>query len=75
MAPVLDELERNYAGKFVVERIDTDKEPQRAKDLGIRGIPTLIFLSPDGTQLFRMEGGLSAQDIVAKWAELGYKFT
>lgn len=75
MAPVLDELEKNYAGKFVVERVDTDKEPQRAKDVGIRGIPTLIFLSPDGKELFRMEGGLSAQDTAAKWAELGYKVT
>lgn len=75
MAPVLDELEKNYAGKFVLERIDADKEPQRAKDLGIRGIPALIFLSPDGKELFRREGGLSAQDIAAKWAELGYKVT
>jgi thioredoxin 1 len=75
MAPVLDELEKNYAGKFTVERIDTDKEPAKAKELGINGIPTLIFLGPDGKQLFRMEGGLSAQDIVAKWAELGYKVT
>jgi thioredoxin 1 len=75
MAPVLDELEKNYAGKFIVERIDTDKEPAKAKELGINGIPTLIFLGPDGKQLFRMEGGLSTQDIVAKWAELGYKVT
>jgi thioredoxin 1 len=75
MAPVLDELEKNYAGKFVVERIDTDKEPAKAKEQNIQSIPTLIFLSPDGKVLFRMEGGLSAQDVAAKWAELGYKVT
>jgi thioredoxin 1 len=75
MAPVLDELEKSYAGKFVVERIDTDKEPKKAQDLGIRGIPTLIFLGPDGKELFRKEGGLSGEEIVAKWAELGYKVT
>jgi thioredoxin 1 len=73
MAPVLDELEMKYAGKLVIERVNTKENRQKAQDLGIRMIPTQIFFAPDGKELYRHVGFYPGADIVEKWAELGYK--
>jgi thioredoxin 2 len=42
MAPVLDELAARFAGRLLVLKLDTDRAPDVAARLGIRGIPTLI---------------------------------
>jgi len=41
---------------FVAVKVDTDKEPDLAKKYEIQGLPTLIFLSPGGEVLERLEG-------------------
>jgi len=46
-----------------------------ARQYGILVIPTQVFLAPDGKALWRHEGFLSKEDILAKWKELGYDFT
>jgi thioredoxin 1 len=73
MAPVLDELEKKYSGKLVIERVNTREDPQKAQDLGVRMIPTQIFFAPDSKELYRHVGFYAGADIAAKWAELGYK--
>jgi len=73
MAPILDELKQDYAGVMTVEFIDVWKEPTAATPYGIRVIPTQIFFSAEGTELFRHEGFFSREDILAKWRELGVK--
>ena len=72
MAPILDELKIEFAGVMTVEFIDVWKDPAAAKPYGIKLIPTQIFFAPDGTELFRHEGFYGREDILAKWAELGY---
>ena len=72
MAPILDELKEEYQGKLTVTFIDVWKDPAPGRKYGIRAIPTQIFISPDGTELFRHEGFYSREDILAKWRELGY---
>jgi thioredoxin 1 len=71
MAPILEELKETYAGTMTVEFIDVWKDPTAAQPYGIRVIPTQIFYSADGTELFRHEGFYSREDILAKWRELG----
>ena len=71
MAPILDELKIEYAEVFAVEFIDVWKDPSAAKPYELKVIPTQIFFSPDGTELFRHEGFLGREDILAKWRELG----
>lgn len=71
MAPILEELKEDYAGIMAVDFIDVWKNPASAEPYGIRVIPTQIFFSADGTELFRHEGFLSREDILAKWRELG----
>jgi thioredoxin 1 len=74
MMPVLEELDKEYKGKLQVEFYDVWKNSAPAEQYGIRVIPTQIFLSPDGKELFRHEGYFSKEDILAKWKELGFDF-
>ena len=74
MAPILEELRETCAGQLQVDFIDVWKDPAPAKQYGIRVIPTQIFFDENGTELFRHQGFMSGEDILAKWAELGYEF-
>ena len=74
MAPVLEELKKEYAGKLVVEFIDVWKNPDAGKAYRIQLIPTQIFYDASGKELFRHEGFFSKKDILAKWKELGFDF-
>ena len=71
MAPILEELGKSQAGRFRVEFIDVWKNPDAAKPYKISLIPTQIFFSADGKELFRHEGFFGRDDILAKWRELG----
>jgi thioredoxin 1 len=74
MAPVLDELGKEYAGRMQVEFIDVNANPDAAKPFGIKLIPTQVFIGANGKELWRHEGFISKQDILAKWQELGVSF-
>ncbi len=71
MAPILEELKKEYAGTFNVEFIDVWKNPDAGRKYGIRMIPTQIFFDTTGKELFRHEGFFSKEDILSKWKELG----
>jgi len=71
MAPVLEELKTEYAGRLKVDFIDVWENPDAGKGYGIRIIPTQIFYDASGKELFRHEGFFSKADILAKWKELG----
>jgi thioredoxin 1 len=73
MAPVLEELKKDYQETFEVEFIDVWVKPEAAKPYKIETIPTQIFLNADGKELFRHVGFFSKEDILAKWKELGVK--
>lgn len=71
MAPILEEMKVEFAGTFSVEFIDVWKFPDAAVPYNIKVIPTQIFFSSTGEELFRHEGFFSREDILAKWDELG----
>ncbi|MDD5328096.1 MAG: thioredoxin family protein [Phycisphaerae bacterium] len=75
MAPILEELKKDYAGTVNVEFIDVWKNPDKAKEYGISIIPTQIFFDSSGRELFRHEGFFSKEDILAKWKEFGVELT
>lgn len=74
MAPILEELKKEYAGRMEVEFIDVWKNPDAGKAYGIEMIPTQIFYDASGTELFRHTGFLGKEDILGKWKELGVEF-
>lgn len=74
MAPILAELRETYAGQLQVDFIDVWKDPAPGREYGVKVIPTQIFLDENGIELFRHQGFMSREDILAKWAELGYEF-
>ena len=71
MAPILEELKTEYAGRLRVDFIDVWENPDAGKEYGIRIIPTQIFYDASGKELFRHEGFFGKADILAKWKELG----
>ena len=71
MAPILEGLKKEYAGKMEVQFIDVWKMPDAGKAYNIRLIPTQIFFDASGKERFRHEGFFGKEDILGKWKELG----
>jgi len=48
IAPVLEELSKEYAGKVNVYKINTEEEQELSAAFGIQSIPTLLFIPVEG---------------------------
>lgn len=48
VAPVLEELAKEYEGKIKIYQIDTEVEQELAAVFQIRSIPSLLFIPKDG---------------------------
>jgi len=44
LAPVIDELARDYAGGIVFGKLDVDENPRTAMNFGIMSVPTLLII-------------------------------
>jgi len=73
MAPILDELRKEYAGRLRVDFIDVRKDRGAAAKFGIRVIPTQVFLDAGGKELFRHEGFFPREEIEKQLAAMGVK--
>jgi thioredoxin 1 len=71
LAPVLEELRKECAGRLQVVYIDVRKNPEASEKYGIKLIPTLIFYDASGEELHRHEGFLSKRQILARWKSFG----
>ncbi len=71
MAPILEGLRTEYAGRMDVQFIDVWKDPDAGKPYGIRIIPTQIFYGQDGKELARHQGFMDKEAILAQWKALG----
>jgi len=47
VAPILDELSEEYAGRIHVYKVDTEKEQELAMAFGIQSIPSILFIPMD----------------------------
>lgn len=71
MKPILDDLKANYADRFTTVFIDVWENREAGKQYGIEVIPTQIFYSAEGKELFRHVGFYGKEEILGKWKELG----
>lgn len=55
IAPVLDKVAREQAGKVIVAKVNTDENQQYAMQYGVQGIPTLLFIA-NGKIIHRQVG-------------------
>ena len=74
MAPILDNLKEDFAGRMDVKFVDAWKNRDEAASYGVKMIPTQIFYAADGKELYRHTGFFGRRDILNKWQQLGYKF-
>jgi thioredoxin 1 len=44
VAPILDKLAEEYAGKILVAKVNTDEDAQWAMRFGVQGIPTMLVV-------------------------------
>jgi thioredoxin 1 len=64
IAPILDEVAADYAGKVKVAKLNIDDNPSTPPKYGVRGIPTLVLFKNgevDSTQV----GALSKTQLTA----------
>jgi thioredoxin len=64
MSPIVEEVAKEYSGKIVVYKVDTDKEAQLAQSMGISSLPTLIFIPVKGQP--RASMGLITKESLVK---------
>lgn len=63
VAPILDELSKEFEGKINIYKIDTESETELAAAFGIRSIPSLLFCPKDGQPQMAM-GALPKETLV-----------
>lgn len=48
LAPIMDELAKEYAGQIYVYKVNTETETELAQLFGIRSIPSILFIPMEG---------------------------
>jgi thioredoxin 1 len=72
VAPVLDKLAKELAGKVIVAKVNTDEDQQWAGQYGVQGIPTMLFIA-GGKIVHRQTGALPEailRDVVSQFLEV-----
>ncbi len=67
IAPVLDELSEEYAGKLSIVKIDIDENPEAPTTYGVRSIPTMILFQ-DG-QATATKIGAAPKSQIKDWID------
>jgi len=72
VAPTLEKIAKENAGKLIVAKVDTDENPEWAGKFGVQGIPTLLCIS-SGKVVHRQVGALPEgmlREVVAQFMEV-----
>ena len=67
IAPVLDQISEERAGKITVVKVNIDKNPATPQKFGVRGIPTLIIFK-DGKAVSTKVGSLPKSKLL-EWVD------
>lgn len=72
VAPTLDKIAKEYAGKLVVAKVNTDENSEYAMQYGVQGIPTMLLIY-NGKVVNRQVGALPEpmlRDLVDQFLEV-----
>ena len=64
IAPILDEVAKDYAGKLKVAKLNIDENQETPAKYGIRGIPTLMLFKGGNVEATKV-GALSKSQLTA----------
>jgi thioredoxin 1 len=64
LAPIVDEVAKEYSDKIVVGKMDVDKNPATTQRFGVRSIPTLLVFK--GGQVREQIVGYAPKDRIEK---------
>jgi thioredoxin 1 len=68
IAPVLEEIAKQHAGKLTIAKLNVDENPDVARRYGVLSIPTLV-LFVGGVEKQRVVGFSSKRDLQAQLSE------
>jgi thioredoxin 1 len=72
VAPILDKIAKEQAGKLVIAKVNTDENPEWATRYGVQGIPTMLFVA-NGKIVHRQVGALpekALRDVLSQFMEV-----
>jgi thioredoxin 1 len=64
IAPILDEVSKEYAGRINVTKLNVDENQQTPQKYGVRGIPTLMLFKNGNIEATKV-GALSKSQLTA----------
>jgi len=67
MAPIFEEVEKEFAGRVEFKKIDVDKSPTEAAKFKVLSVPTFVVLK-EGQEVERKVGALS-KEVLQSWME------
>ena len=68
IAPFIDELSKEYAGKIKIGKVDVDSNSKVATQFGVMSIPTVVFFKK-GKVMGQLVGAVSKLDLKHKIEE------
>ena len=69
VAPVLEELAKNFDGKIDVFKVNTEEEQELASAFGIRSIPSFLFVPSEGQPQMAM-GALPKETFIKAFKDV-----
>ena len=69
MAPVMDRLAADYAGRAVIAQVDVDEEPDLAAQYRVQSIPMVVFFK-DGQAVSTLVGARPYETLAAELNKL-----
>ncbi|MDQ1328574.1 MAG: Thioredoxin protein [Candidatus Poribacteria bacterium] len=71
MAPMLEELKKEYTGIMNIEFVDVRERQILGARYGVSSIPVQVFFDKDGKEFYRHVGFIPKNNILAKLKEMG----
>jgi len=71
MAPIFEEVEKDYEGKVEFKKVDVEENPTEAGKYGVMGIPTFVLLK-EGKEVARKVGAMP-KEILVSWLDSNLK--